>query len=66
MNNLDDIPLLMECLKLNVSASRECFGFLRVGWVMGFVSVQEMEDTDLIKAGHEQATTLWKAWRMHG
>lgn len=56
----------MECLKLNVSASGECFGFLRVGWVMGFVSVQEMEDTDLIKAGHEQATTLWKAWRMHG
>lgn len=31
---------------------------------MGFVLVQEMDDTDLFKAAHEQA--FWRAWRMHG
>lgn len=51
---------------MNVSASEDCFGFLRVWQVIGFVLIQEMEDTDLIKVGCKEAMAPWKAWRMHG
>ena len=43
---------------MNVSASEKCSAFLGAWQVVGFVSIQEMEDMDLIKVGHKQAVAL--------